>query len=167
MFARGLPGDYGIEALRNRHTKTLILPYGQKENIMKAFMLGAVAMGLGLVVAASAPAAGGGHGGGGKGGGHPGMHGTKNSFNPGKKGSTEANVSAGKKGQGGNKFKNKSPQARSTRHYHCPRWASHGCWSDSYCCYCYWCPDDGSWYYYCEPQECYCPLSSYDDNPPE
>ena len=43
----------------------------------------------------------------------------------------------------------------------------------SYCCYwpqyrcdCYYCPDACVWYYYCEPRQCYLPVSCIEHAPP-
>lgn len=41
--------------------------------------------------------------------------------------------------------------------HHC-HW-SDCCWWDSYGCYVYWCPSICVWYYWCEPDECFYPVT--------
>jgi hypothetical protein len=43
-------------------------------------------------------------------------------------------------------------------------WAYHG-WSKKYRCECYWCPSTCQYYYWCEPQACYYPVTYYDAAP--
>ena len=47
-------------------------------------------------------------------------------------------------------------------HFH---W-SYQCFWDRFGCYCYWCPYSDCWYYYCQPRECYLPVSCLEFAPP-
>jgi hypothetical protein len=40
----------------------------------------------------------------------------------------------------------------------CHSW-SHYCWSGRFGCYCYYCPTSCCWYYWDEPQCCFCPVT--------
>jgi hypothetical protein len=41
------------------------------------------------------------------------------------------------------------------------------CWFPRYRCYGYFCPDDGLWYYWYGPSNCYLPVSDMETSPPD
>jgi hypothetical protein len=119
------------------------------ESTMRRALLN-LSLGLAVLVgAATASFAHGGHGGGGHGGSHGGgghWHGG------GSHGGGHGHVGKWH----GHKF----------RHRHYRTWNRY-CWFPQYRCYGYYCPDDGVWYYWYGPDNCYLPVSDMATYPPD
>jgi hypothetical protein len=93
--------------------------------------------------------------GGSSGGGKPGT----GKATPGKLGSGAGNAKS-RAGKGAGQGQGR-PRARSYRGW------TRSCWFPRYRCYGYHCPEDGLWYYWYGPGNCYRPVSDMDAYPPD
>jgi hypothetical protein len=136
---------------------------------MRRLLTGAVIAALALALTASAHAGRGGGGGGGRPGG--GMHHSNHSSHSSHDFRSHRNSGHVSHGNGkhyaSSKFTGQKFGSRWRFHGKHGHYWSRTCWSRKYGCECYYCPTTCCWYYWCEGQVAYLPLSEYEDNPPQ